>query len=158
MQKREKRRGGAFATEPWRDKESGGVENAIITDTDHGSRAPDVKNILSNFAHSVSHLSFRTEACPLFADFTQEEAEAWRGQVTSVQIIPMGVSFMPPGSPNPRDSATCTVFPRLCQINLDLFKPLHSNLTYVPFTFPSHTNSTTRKRQRHGQQQTKNTA
>lgn len=56
------------------------------------------------------------------------------------------------------DSAACTVFPRLCQINLDLFKPLHSNLTYARFTFPSHTNSTSRKRQRHGQQQTKNTA
>lgn len=108
--------------------------------------------------HSVSHLSFRTQACLPFADFTHEEAEAWRGQVTFVQITPMGVSFMPPGSPNPSDSETFTVFPRLCQINLALLKPLLSNLMYARFTFPSHTNSTSQKRQRHGQQQTQNTA
>lgn len=119
-----------------------------LLNTDHGSRAPDVKDTHSNFAHSVSHLSFRTQACPPFADFTHEKAEAWRGQVTFVQITPMSVSFMPPGSPNPSDSETFTVFPRLCQINLALL----SNLT-----FPSLTSSTSRKRQRHGQQQTQNT-
>lgn len=54
---KKKEGGGGFATEPWRDKKSGGVENAVITNTDHGSRAPDVKNTLSNFAYSLTSAS-----------------------------------------------------------------------------------------------------
>lgn len=64
----------------------------------------------THFLTLQTHLSPQlqdTGLSPLFADFTQEETEARRGQVTFVQIIPMGVSFMPPRSLNPRDSATC---------------------------------------------------
>lgn len=38
-------------------------------------------------------------ACHYFLGFTNEEAAAWRGLMTFVQITPMGVSFMSPAVP-----------------------------------------------------------
>lgn len=94
-----KRKKKVFVTEPWRDKEREELRplSLLIKTVATG---PDSKNTRVNFAHLISHLSSRPQAtaCHYFPGFTNEETEAWRGQMPFVQITPMGVSFMSPQS------------------------------------------------------------